>query len=529
MTKSLSATFAVLILMSLGLVAWLGARVALDEQEILRHRFRGLLEVTLSDVRSSIDTLLARRQKQMAELLRNLPERTNEFRHRAKSSPYVHSLFALDRECQRIHPPQRPPWTKTERAFLLRADPLWVTMGQLCRQPPTIHGGKGWQKWTWKDMRLAYWQRKPDGSLSGVEVNTMRLWSDIIGSLPSKGLNDGLISLDSPMGETWYRWGQYRPKTNEAPDASLTLNPPLDAWRLTYHASDAALAGSNSGSILFGLTSTLVMACLLLVGLAIFFYRSNLRRLREAAQRVSFVNRVSHELRTPLTNIRLYAEMLGENLSGEKKAKQRLDIILDETARLGRLINNILAFSRQERGKETLYAKPRKPDEVIAATIAQFEPAMARKKLQLCFEANAHDIVMLDADALEQILGNLLSNAEKYASDGAQVLVSTSMENRQLVVRVADQGPGIPTRQQDRIFEAFHRASEKLTDQATGTGLGLAIARDLARLHGGDLKLLPSPKGACFEFRIRTPKPEKPKENRAENRGQSNENDGENT
>ena len=498
--------------MSLGLVAWLGARVSLDEQEILRHRFRGLLEVALSDVRSSLDTLLARRQKQMAELLKDLPERTNELRRRAKSSPYVHSLFALDRGCQRIHPPQRPPWTKSERAFLLRADPLWVAMGQLCRQPPSVRGSKGWQNWTWKDMRLAYWQRKPDGSLAGAEVNTMRLLSDIIGALPSEGLQEGLISLDSPMGETWYRWGTYRPKAGEIPEASLALNAPLDAWRLTYHASDAALAGSKSGSMFFGLTSTLVMACLLLLGLAIFFYRNNLRRLREAAQRVSFVNRVSHELRTPLTNIRLYAELLNENLAGEEdeKTKQRLDVILDETARLGRLINNVLAFSRQERGKETLHAKPQKPDEIIAATLAQFEPAMARKGLRLRFEPGTGNTVMLDADALEQILGNLLSNAEKYATGGEQVTVSSSMEGQHCVVRVADQGPGIPVRQRERIFEPFQRASEKLTDQATGTGLGLAIAREMAKLHGGDLKLLPSPKGACFEFRIRTPEPEHP-------------------
>jgi signal transduction histidine kinase len=88
---------------------------------------------------------------------------------------------------------------------------------------------------------------------------------------------------------------------------------------------------------------------------------------------------------------------------------------------------------------------------------------------------------------------------------GGRVKIVSSLEAENSRIRVIDDGPGIPAREAERIFDPFYRVSDKLTDGVSGTGLGLGIARDLARLHGGDLVLLPSERGACFELSLHTP------------------------
>src|SRR6185503_4134452 len=105
----------------------------------------------------------------------------------------------------------------------------------------------------------------------------------------------------------------------------------------------------------------------------------------------------------------------------------------------------------------------------------------------------------------EQILGNLFSNVEKYAAQGGLMEVTSRQNGSTTLIVVADRGPGIPRGQEEKIFDPFHRLSNKLSDGVTGTGIGLSIARELARKHGGDLKAVASDVGACFLLELRTP------------------------
>jgi signal transduction histidine kinase len=228
--------------------------------------------------------------------------------------------------------------------------------------------------------------------------------------------------------------------------------------------------------------------------------------MREAAVRVSFVNRVSHELKTPLTNIRMYAELLRERLNdADPDAARHLGVIVSESQRLSRLITNVLAVAPKEQGG------PRPPtsvgvvDTCVDIVIGQFAAAFAARGVQVAFNRGAGSPVQLDRDALVQILGNLFSNVEKYAAGGGRLEITTSQEGSITTVVVADRGPGIPAGQEDRIFEPFVRLSNRLTDVATGTGIGLTIARDLARQHGGDLQVTSSTSGARFALTLRTP------------------------
>ncbi|MEZ5582474.1 MAG: HAMP domain-containing sensor histidine kinase [Candidatus Competibacteraceae bacterium] len=211
----------------------------------------------------------------------------------------------------------------------------------------------------------------------------------------------------------------------------------------------------------------------------------NIRELRLARQRVNFVNQVSHELKTPLTNIRLYAEMLDEDLAeDDTQARRYLDIIVGESQRLSRLITNVLSFARQQRGQSRLHLRPGRVDDVIAAVLAAFRPALAEKGMTVEWQGKADRWVKLDPDALEQMLNNLLSNAEKYAANSGTLHITSQQTDDEATLYIRDRGPGIAKRERHRVFQAFYRSESRLNEGVSGTGIGLTIARDLARLHG---------------------------------------------
>jgi signal transduction histidine kinase len=137
--------------------------------------------------------------------------------------------------------------------------------------------------------------------------------------------------------------------------------------------------------------------------------------------------------------------------------------------------------------------------------VERFREPLAARGVEVRFDAGAPGPVLLDADSLGQILDNLLGNVEKYAPGSGVVEVSTRRQGDASTIVVADRGPGIPDRSREEVFKPFRRLSSKLTDGVSGTGLGLTIARDLARLHGGDVRLGPSARGARFEVTLETP------------------------
>ncbi len=290
------------------------------------------------------------------------------------------------------------------------------------------------------------------------------------------------------------------PAQPERPDFLLPLRARLGTWQLaswdrhetrtSYHTPTLAAAAA------LGVFTALL-------GLAVAAQQRRAAAL--AAQRVSFVNRVSHELRTPLTNILLNLDLAAETLAATGEPPRRLALVREEAGRLGRLIDNVLTFSRHEQGK--LRADPHAciPASVIAAVVEQFAPSFHRRALTVRRTGDATTPCLLDADALAQILANLLSNVEKYVPGGAVEIASTLADGA-LAITVADEGPGIAARDAERIFRPFERLNSRVNEGASGTGLGLAIARDLAASMGGTLRLLPSARGAAFELRVPAPR-----------------------
>ena len=118
---------------------------------------------------------------------------------------------------------------------------------------------------------------------------------------------------------------------------------------------------------------------------------------------------------------------------------------------------------------------------------------------------HATNEVLVDPDALEQILSNVYSNVEKYGASGGRVDIESRYVNDRTLITVHDYGPGISGKEKEKIFQPFYRSSSRLTDGVAGAGIGLSIARELAQLHGGDLTLLDKPRGACFQIELHTP------------------------
>jgi signal transduction histidine kinase len=251
-------------------------------------------------------------------------------------------------------------------------------------------------------------------------------------------------------------------------------------------------------------TPTVIVSAVLAVLVALlgfFVFQQQRRALRLAAQRVSFVNRVSHELRTPLTNMLLNLDIVADAMpEAEGNTAPRLQLVREEAARLSRLIENVLTFSRHENGRLRMRAIQCRPRMVVDGITEQFESSFARRGIQVQRRHEGDDLsCWMDADALAQITANLLSNVEKYAPQ-AQARVITRQDEKGFTLTVEDEGPGIPVGDAERIFEPFIRLDDSVSEGASGAGLGLAIAKDLAQRMGGTLRLLKAAKGAAFEF-----------------------------
>jgi len=253
---------------------------------------------------------------------------------------------------------------------------------------------------------------------------------------------------------------------------------------------------------------TLVISGTLAIGVALLGWvvaAAQRRALREVTARVSFVNRVSHELGAPLTNLRLYMELARDSLPPDAaESTRRLAVAEEETGRLIRLVQNVLTFARGERGRLELTPGPCRPAGIVRGVLDQFAPALARRNITVETDLDDSVSAVVDADALAQITANLISNVEKYAASGEWMRLSLAAADGELVLRVADRGPGIPVSEAVRVFEPFERLNSRLTEGVTGTGLGLAIARDLAQRMGGSVELESAESGCVFTVRIRS-------------------------
>lgn len=229
--------------------------------------------------------------------------------------------------------------------------------------------------------------------------------------------------------------------------------------------------------------------------------RDQLERMRD-----EFVLTASHELRSPLTSVQGFAELLMlEREMLTPKQGETVDVILDNTRHLVRLIDDLLDLARSDAGRLAIEPLPTEPaglvEEAVRTMRAQFEAR--RQALSVEIEPGLPE-VEADRDRIRQILVNLLTNANEYCPEGARIGVEARRAGDGVEIVVSDDGPGIAAEQLEHIFERFTRGGAGETQRVGGTGLGLAISKSLVELHGGTIEADSSP-GAGSSFRVRLP------------------------
>jgi Na+/proline symporter/nitrogen-specific signal transduction histidine kinase len=220
-----------------------------------------------------------------------------------------------------------------------------------------------------------------------------------------------------------------------------------------------------------------------------------------------FVTTVSHELRTPLTSIRSFSEIVHDypDLPIEER-REFLQIIVQESERLTRLLNDILDLAKMEAGKIEWHMADIAPRAAIEQALAATK-GLVRKHGKVQLETVVEDdlpIVRVDADRLMQVIVNLISNAVKFSDkEAGWVRLEARREDGALRVDVRDNGIGVDKKDHTRIFERFQQAGNTLTEKPAGTGLGLPISREILRHFNGEIWVeSESGKGATFSFRI---------------------------
>jgi signal transduction histidine kinase len=409
-------------------------------------------------------------------------------------------------------------------------------------------------------LKLMFWHRlgaEPD-LIFGAQLNLDRVVDGLRGLIqPDPALQNEicLALLDDNAKPVAISRANFQASWKR-PFVATEIGDALPHWEVAaYLVNPAQLTqAARTAKIALGL---LIAVLVLAIGVGSWLIVSSLNaELKLARQKTDFVGNVSHELKTPLTSIRMFSELLAEGRVADA-AKQRsyLQIITAEAARLTRLINNVLDFSRMERGEKKYNFQPCDLAGVVHGIEQAFRPHLEAGGFKfICELPDAPIAVRGDADALSQIIVNLLSNAEKYSNGGVSTPPKVAQASRlrservsasdlsasptaagetpallssgggggeksrkeitlQLAqrqtplphaeIKVLDRGSGVPRGSGEKIFEKFYRAHDSLASGIQGSGLGLTIARQIARAHGGDVVYEPREGGgSCFILRL---------------------------
>jgi signal transduction histidine kinase len=213
---------------------------------------------------------------------------------------------------------------------------------------------------------------------------------------------------------------------------------------------------------------------------------------------------IAHELRNPLAVQRAHLEALQDGiypLTGEN-----LGPVLAQNVLLTRLVEDLRMLAQADAGQLELNFSQVDLSDLTARVVARYRPQADALKVAIAFETVSDcPAVPADPERIEQVLGNLLSNALRFVPEGGKINLTLTCEPKEMSLTVRDDGPGIPTEALPRLFERFYRADRGRSRQDGGSGLGLAIARQIVELHGGSISVENHPQGGAV-FQINLPR-----------------------
>jgi signal transduction histidine kinase/CheY-like chemotaxis protein len=269
-------------------------------------------------------------------------------------------------------------------------------------------------------------------------------------------------------------------------DVSLTVSPIRD--------SDGTIVGASS--VARDVTESNAMTAALIA--------SELRSVLAVSRaKDEMVSLVSHELRTPLASLLGFTELLYSREFSPEQSKQYLGVMLREGRRLTDLINDVLHIQRLEAGHQELNLAPADLQALIQRAVVAIGEDTERP-----IEVHASPtlpLVMVDPDAILQVLANFLTNARKYSPDGGAIFISTQVARGMVEIDVQDQGLGLPEDALPKLFGTFYRVDTGDRRLIKGTGLGLAINRRIVEAHGGQVAAFSDGPGHGSRFQFTLP------------------------
>ena len=201
-----------------------------------------------------------------------------------------------------------------------------------------------------------------------------------------------------------------------------------------------------------------------------------------------FVANVSHELKTPITTIKSYTETLLDGALEEKQiAEEFLNVINSESDRMSRLVSDLLRLSRMDYEQTNWNKEKINLNGMVNLIVKKLQIQIKNKNINMHLKISDGLSIMFDRDGFEQILLNIAGNAVKYTQDGGNVWIDANKSNNNIVVKIKDDGQGIPKEDQARIFERFYRVDKARARGLGGTGLGLSIAKQIAEAHNSSI------------------------------------------
>ena len=348
----------------------------------------------------------------------------------------------------------------------------------------------------------------PQGEVVVAAFSDRMLQARLANDLPGFG-KDSMAPSSILMGLHSEASGYFLRDSSVVGDSPIAMIPVpgrFPAW------SVAVWSGSSEGENAARFRAVLIAALLglsiaILVGAAWLTTRSIASQRQLLAMKTDFVSNVTHELKTPLTGIFLYAELLAGG-KAEGRSKEFGSVVLREARRLEGMIDGILSFARQEAGHAASRRDRLALDDLVRECCESFQGVARQKGIAIDCELGRIDVPG-DPALLRSIVGNLVDNAVKYGKPGGFVQLSLVDEAGRAVLRVRDDGRGIPREQHAKVFDRFFRGGGELTRNVPGTGLGLAIVKRAVEIHGGEIRLH-SDLGSGTTVEIRLPRSEEP-------------------
>ncbi|MCB1078246.1 MAG: HAMP domain-containing histidine kinase, partial [Verrucomicrobiae bacterium] len=363
-------------------------------------------------------------------------------------------------------------------------------------------------------LQILLWRRDPaaPGLVFWVQLDLEEVKRDLTEIIRETGQRMGpsevSLALLDASGQVVAQTAEGFESDWRKPFVAAEVGEMLPHWEVAAYLIDprAVARSAHAARLMIWM---LVPVLLTAIGVgSVLIIRDIGREMAFARQKTDFVSNVSHELKTPLTSIRMFSDILSQKPGiSDGKRMEYSGIISREAARLSRLINNLLDFSRMERGEKRYRTETIDAGELARETVENYRHQIESDGYALDLAdglSGTKTWISGDRDALSQVLLNLLSNAEKYGGDAREILVETRRNRDTVEISVLDRGPGINRKHATKIFEKFYRADDSLSSGIEGSGLGLTLARQIARSHGGDVEFSARPDGGS-RFTLRLP------------------------